>query len=68
MSEVAILRSMIHPNVLKFIDCFIDESQELCCVTEYVDGCDLSTLIRETREQGRVVESVVVVDLAVANV
>ena len=38
MSEVAILRNLQHPNVLQFVDYFIDAESTLCTVTEYIDG------------------------------
>lgn len=49
MSEVAILRQLNHRNILRFIDCFIDEDSFLCTVTEFVDGGDLGALIRHAR-------------------
>ncbi|CCW62986.1 unnamed protein product [Phytomonas sp. EM1] len=48
MSEVSFLRSLDHPNILKYVDFFMDDVEEqLCLVTEYVDGCDISSLIRQ---------------------
>ena len=49
MGEVAILRHLSHPNVLRFIDCFVDEDSTLCTVTEFVDGGDLSAMLRHAR-------------------
>ena len=64
MSEVAILRELDHPNVLKFIDCFIDNDQLLCCVTEYVNGGDLAMLIKDAKHAHRFLDSFVVADMA----
>jgi serine/threonine protein kinase len=63
MTEVAILRELDHPNVLKFIDCFIDDDQLLCCVTEYVNGGDLAGLIRDAKQANRFIDSFVLVDI-----
>ncbi|CUG92930.1 serine-threonine protein kinase, putative [Bodo saltans] len=63
MSEVAILRNLNHPHILRFIDCFIDEEHTLCCVTEYVDGGDLSSVIKTAKKQRRLVDAFVVVDM-----
>jgi serine/threonine protein kinase len=63
MSEIAILRNLDHPHVLKFIDCFIDEDNILCSVTEFVDGGDLAGVIRSAKLSKKVVDSFVVVDI-----
>lgn len=63
MSEVAILRNLNHPNVLKFIDCFIDDEQQLCCVTEYVDGGDLTGIIKSSKSKKRYLDPFIVVDI-----
>nr|CCC51082.1 putative serine/threonine-protein kinase [Trypanosoma vivax Y486] len=46
MNEAAILRHIRHDNVLQYVDCFIDDEQQLCLVSEYVSGGDLSALLR----------------------
>ena len=54
--EVSFLRSHSHPNVVGFIDAFVDErAATLCIVMEFADGGDLSSLLRgaaETRPAG----------------
>lgn len=47
LREVAILRNLDHPNVLRMLDCFIDKHEHLCTVTEFIDGGDLSDMIEK---------------------
>ncbi|CBH15077.1 serine/threonine-protein kinase, putative [Trypanosoma brucei gambiense DAL972] len=46
MNEVAILKNLRHTNVLQYVDSFVDDEQQLCLVTEYMAGGDLSLLLR----------------------
>jgi NIMA (never in mitosis gene a)-related kinase len=66
MGEVAILRQLEHRNILRFIDCFIDEDSFLCTVTEFVDGGDLAAFHRKATEgqPGGLIDAFVVADLA----
>ncbi len=43
--ELEILKSLDHPNVIKFIDQFKDDHGRICFVTEYANGGDLDQLI-----------------------
>nr|CCC93357.1 putative serine/threonine-protein kinase [Trypanosoma congolense IL3000] len=52
MNEVAILKHVRHLNVLRYVDCFIDDEQQLCLVTEYATGGDMSMLVRRRAEGG----------------
>ena len=50
LNEIAILRALSHPHVVRFDDSFLD-GQELCIVMEYCAGGDLSDLLRVQRDQ-----------------
>jgi serine/threonine protein kinase len=65
MGEVAILRQLEHRNILRFIECFIDEDSFLCTVTEFVDGGDLAAFQRKAMENSNgIIDALVVADLA----
>ncbi|PWU87077.1 putative serine/threonine protein kinase [Trypanosoma cruzi] len=50
MNEVAILRHLRHPNILHYIDSFLDEEKQMCLVSEYAEGGDLTFLLRRSWE------------------
>jgi len=71
MGEVAILRQLDHKNILRLLDCFIDEDSFLCSVTEFVDGGDLADFLRkavdpdaEEEPTATQIDALVVADLA----
>src|SRR3989338_5573104 len=45
LREVAIIRNLDHPNILRCLDVFVDAHENLCTVTEFIDGGDLSDMI-----------------------
>lgn len=46
--EVALLRSCVHPNIVRYIETFRDQTGSLCLVTEYLDGEDLKARLRKS--------------------
>ncbi|EKF38116.1 serine/threonine protein kinase, putative [Trypanosoma cruzi marinkellei] len=50
MNEVAILRHLRHPNILHYIDSFMDGEKQMCLVSEYAEGGDLTSLLRRSWE------------------
>ncbi|ESL11251.1 serine/threonine protein kinase [Trypanosoma rangeli SC58] len=52
MNEVAILRHLRHPHILRYVDSFIDEEKQLCLVAEYAEGGELTSLLRRPAELG----------------
>jgi hypothetical protein len=49
--EVDFLRELSHPNIVGFVDSFVEEGgKTLCIVMEYADGGDLTTLIRRVEK------------------
>ncbi|RNF00092.1 putative serine/threonine protein kinase [Trypanosoma rangeli] len=50
MNEVAILRHLRHPHILRYVDSFIDEDKQLCLVAEYAEGGELTSLLRRPTE------------------
>lgn len=50
MQEVKILQSLNHPNIVKFVDCFIDRKDSvkvLCILMEYCSGGDLDSHLKQ---------------------
>ena len=44
---------MRHPNIVKFIDSFVDKKEQLMCILmDYCDGGDLSDLVQVREEEG----------------
>lgn len=49
--EVVFLRELGHPNIVGFIDSFIDRKRSaLCIVMEYADGGDLAGLLKRAEK------------------
>jgi len=44
LHEASLLRTLDHPNIRRFVDCF-EEHGNIYMVLEYIDGCDLSQYI-----------------------
>lgn len=67
MKEVRLLASLRHPNIVGFVESFVENSM-LCIVTEFCDGGDLSTLLAAQRgvalSEARVLNIFVQVGLA----
>ena len=43
---------MRHPNIVKFIDSFVDKKEQLMCILmDYCDGGDLSDLVQVREEE-----------------
>jgi NIMA (never in mitosis gene a)-related kinase len=51
-SEAKVLRSLGHPNIVYYVDTFMEETK-LYIVMEFADGGDLSATIKEQKEKGR---------------
>eukprot|EP00760_Papus_ankaliazontas_P003390 PhM_4_TR11597/c0_g1_i1/m.58165/K08857/NEK1_4_5; NIMA (never in mitosis gene a)-related kinase 1/4/5 len=45
ITEVGILRTLNHENIVRYVDYFMDEEGHLCTVMEYADGGDLSAFM-----------------------
>ena len=44
---------MRHPNIVKFIDSFVDKKEQLMCILmDYCDGGDLSDLVQVRERRG----------------
>jgi len=50
-TEVTVLRSLRHPNIVAYYDGF-EEGCKLCIVMEFADGGDLTDVIKRRREEG----------------
>ncbi len=46
--EVALLRSCLHPNIVRYVEAYRQETGELCLVTEYLEGEDLKARLRKS--------------------
>lgn len=56
MQEVKILKSLDHPHIVKFVDCFIDMKgpvKVLCILMEYCSGGDLDSHLKLQEKKGR---------------
>eukprot|EP00668_Euglena_longa_P001999 GGOE01002326.1.p1 GENE.GGOE01002326.1~~GGOE01002326.1.p1 ORF type:complete len:336 (+),score=67.24 GGOE01002326.1:113-1009(+) len=51
-NEVAMLRLVTHPNVVRLADCFRDDTQHLYIICEFVDGGDLCQRINRQKLTG----------------
>eukprot|EP00755_Sulcionema_specki_P029055 Sspe_Gene.91314::Locus_62772_Transcript_1_1_Confidence_1.000_Length_573::g.91314::m.91314/K20880/NEK11; NIMA (never in mitosis gene a)-related kinase 11 len=49
-NEVYVLSVLNHPNILRYVDHFVDDESYLNIVTEYCEGGDLANLIQSRRE------------------
>jgi NIMA (never in mitosis gene a)-related kinase len=49
LKEVGLLRSIVHPNIVKYHDCFLDNTDTLYIVLEWAGGGDLKGLITKCR-------------------
>ena len=48
--EAQLLKTMRHPNIVKFIDSFVDKKEQLMCILmDYCDGGDLSDLVQKRK-------------------
>ena len=53
-NEIRLLRGVQHPNVVRYLDSFVDgESKMFCIVMEFADAGDLHTLIRSRKEKSQ---------------
>lgn len=50
MNEVKVLAALDHPNIVKYIESFMDKGN-LCIVMDYANGGDLSQAITKQRGQ-----------------
>ena len=53
MNEIELLRSMVHPHIIGYLDCVL-ENNELTLVMEAAERGDLAGLIKSTADSGGV--------------
>ena len=46
--EVALLRSCVHPNIVRYVEAYQEAGGELCLVTEFLEGEDLRSRLRKS--------------------
>ncbi|MDQ3262243.1 MAG: serine/threonine protein kinase [Myxococcota bacterium] len=46
--EVSLLRACLHPNIVRYVEAYRQETGELCLVTEYLEGEDLKARLRKS--------------------
>ncbi|KAG6579939.1 TKL protein kinase [Phytophthora cinnamomi] len=52
LSEVRLMATMEHPNIVLFIGVAWESLSDMCCVTEFMKGGDLRTLLKEYLDDG----------------
>ncbi|XP_039238663.1 uncharacterized protein LOC113990269 isoform X4 [Pipra filicauda] len=57
LTEVAVLRSWKHPNIIHYIDSYLF-NEELWIVMEYVEGCTLSTVVSKQALEEEMIASI----------
>ena len=48
-NEIAILKSLDHPNIIKYYESFTYRTRHICIITEYAENGDLQRKIKEAR-------------------
>ncbi|XP_064526494.1 serine/threonine-protein kinase PAK 3-like [Pseudopipra pipra] len=57
LTEVAVLKRMRHPNIIRYIDSYLF-NEELWLVTEYVEGCTLGDVISKQALEEEMIASI----------
>lgn len=66
LNEVRILASIHHPHIIAYKEAFYEEKGEmLALVTEFADGGDLVSLIRDNRRKGQAISEEEIWKLAI---
>ncbi|GMF17003.1 unnamed protein product [Phytophthora fragariaefolia] len=52
LSEVRLMATMEHPHIVPFVGVAWESLSDLCCVSEYMPGGDLRTLLKEYLDDG----------------
>ncbi len=59
LKEIRLLQSLNHPNIVRYIDSYIDNN-ELIIVLEFAEGGDLKGLIKRVKQANRVFEEAMI--------
>ncbi|KAK7063540.1 kinase-like protein [Favolaschia claudopus] len=49
LAQISIMKELQHPNIFIFIASYLVEPEELWLVTEYMEGCELSEILRNNK-------------------
>ena len=45
LNEIMVMKEVLHPNIVSFLDSYFVKNNEVWVVTEYMEGCSLSSII-----------------------
>ncbi|KAJ7236050.1 kinase-like domain-containing protein [Mycena haematopus] len=48
-NQISVMRELEHPNIISFVASYLVEPEELWIVADYVEGCELTEIIRNNR-------------------
>ncbi|KAJ6457245.1 kinase-like domain-containing protein [Mycena sanguinolenta] len=49
LNQISVMKELEHPNILGLVASYLVEPEELWIVTEFIDGCELTEIIRNSR-------------------